>query len=171
MRTRRELTLVLAAGAAIVAGVLFGVVFSGSHDNASRASRPQPDPAEQVVRVADTKLGRILVDGRARTLYLYTPDRHGRSVCYDSCARIWPPALVRGRPQAGPGITAAALRTTRRKDGRLQVVYHGHPLYLVVSDKRPGQTTGQGYDGVWFVVAPSGRRVLKGAAQKSPGAY
>jgi predicted lipoprotein with Yx(FWY)xxD motif len=168
VRTRRGLTLVLAAGAAIVAGVVLGLLFSGSNDNDSRASRPPP---AQQVRVADTRIGRILVDGRHRTLYLYTPDEHGRSVCYDNCARIWPPALVRGRPQAGPGVAASALGTTRRKDGRSQVVYHGHPLYLVVSDKRPGQTTGQGYDGVWFVVAPSGRRVLKGAAQKSPGAY
>jgi predicted lipoprotein with Yx(FWY)xxD motif len=170
MRTRRGLTAALVGGAAILAGVLFGLVFNGSRGSDSRASRPPPDLAQQV-RVSSTRLGRILVDGRSRTLYLYTPDGHGRSVCYDSCARIWPPAVVAGHPQAGSGVTAAALGTTRRRDGTLQLVYHGHPLYRVVSDKRPGQTTGQGYDGVWFLVAPSGRRVLKGAAQKSAGSY
>ena len=78
---------------------------------------------------------------------------------------------MRSRPDAAPGVTAGALGTTRRKDHRLQLVYHGHPLYRVVTDTRPGQITGQGYDGVWFVVAPSGRRVLKGAAQAAPGSY
>ncbi|WP_156028034.1 COG4315 family predicted lipoprotein [Candidatus Solirubrobacter pratensis] len=169
MRTRRERTLAAAAAAAIVAGVVLAVVLMRSGNGA--ASGPAPLGDASLVRVAQTRLGPILVDGRARTLYLYTPDKRRRSVCYDGCSRIWPPALVQGRPRAAPGVSAAELGTTRRKDHRLQLVYHGHPLYRVVSDKRPGQVTGQGYDGVWFVVAPSGSRVVKGAAQTSPQSY
>jgi predicted lipoprotein with Yx(FWY)xxD motif len=171
MRTRRERTLAAAAAAAIVAGVVLAVVLTRSDGRDGAAPGPARLGDESLVRVAHTRLGPILVDGRARTLYLYTPDKRRRSVCYDGCSRIWPPALVQGRPRAAPGVSAADLGTTRRKDHRLQLVYHGHPLYRVVTDKRPGQVTGQGYDGVWFVVAPSGSRVVKGAAQTSPQSY
>jgi predicted lipoprotein with Yx(FWY)xxD motif len=168
MRTRRGLRLAVALGGAIVVGVVAGLVLTGSRGGDS-ASRPAAPAGE--VSVSATRLGRILVDGRSRTLYLYTPDHHGKSVCYGSCARIWPPALVSARPRAGSGVTASALGTTERRDHRLQLVYHGHPLYRVVTDKRSGQMTGQGYDGVWFAVAPSGRRVLAGAEQTAPGGY
>jgi predicted lipoprotein with Yx(FWY)xxD motif len=169
-RTRRELKLA-AAAAAVVAGVVVALVLTRSGGHGVAASGPARLGDESLVRVAHTRLGAILVDGRSRTLYLYTPDKHRRSVCYDGCSRIWPPALVNRPPHAAPGVTAADLGTTRRRDHRLQLSYHGHPLYRVVTDKRPGQLTGQGYDGVWFVVAPSGSRVVKGAAETSPASY
>jgi predicted lipoprotein with Yx(FWY)xxD motif len=171
VRTSREWRLAAAAAAAIVAGVVLAFVLTRSGGQRGAASRPVRLGDESLVRVAHTRLGPILVDGRSRTLYLYTPDKRRRSACYDGCSRIWPPALVHARARAARGVTAADLGTTRRKDHQLQLVYHGHPLYRVVSDKRPGQITGQGYDGVWFVVAPSGSRVVKGAAQTSPQSY
>ena len=37
------------------------------------------------VGVASTPLGRILVDGSGRTLYLFEKDRPGRSLCSGAC--------------------------------------------------------------------------------------
>jgi predicted lipoprotein with Yx(FWY)xxD motif len=41
-----------------------------------------------------------------------------------------------------------------------QVAYNGHPLSTYSGDSEPGQTNGQGFGGVWFVVttdlAPAG---------------
>jgi len=34
-----------------------------------------------------------------------------------------------GQPVAGPGVNASLLGTTQRKDGSVEVVYNGHPLY------------------------------------------
>src|SRR5947208_2919390 len=48
-----------------------------------------------------TKLGRILVNTRGHTLYLFAKDRNGKSSCSGSCAKFWPPLLSRGTPTAG----------------------------------------------------------------------
>jgi predicted lipoprotein with Yx(FWY)xxD motif len=113
------------------------------------------------VRVERSKLGRILVDARGMTLYLFTDDRHGHSSCYHACARLWPPATVSGDPIAGPGLTAK-LSTTRRRDHVRQLVYNGHPLYTLAADMRPGQINGEGYSGSWFVLSPAGHQIGHG---------
>ena len=117
-----------------------------------------------VVGVAKTaKLGRIVVDAKGRTLYMWRADRGTTSVCYGQCVRFWPPLLTRGKPVAAAGIRPSLLGTTKRRDGRLQVTYGGHPLYLYAGDARPGQTNGQGSNGggaKWWVLAPSGAVVV-----------
>lgn len=114
------------------------------------------------VAVAKTALGRILVDGKGIALYDFPPDKGTTSVCYGACATLWPPLLTHGKPIAGPGVRASLLGTTRRKDGKLEVTYNGHPLYYWVGDHKPGQTTGQGIDqfgGPWWVLSPAGREI------------
>jgi predicted lipoprotein with Yx(FWY)xxD motif len=114
------------------------------------------------VAVAKTGLGRILVDSKGITLYDFPPDRGTTSVCYGACATLWPPLLTRGKPIAGPGVRASLLGTTRRKDGKLEVTYNGHPLYYWVGDHKPGQTTGQGinqFGGPWWVLSPAGKEI------------
>jgi predicted lipoprotein with Yx(FWY)xxD motif len=115
-----------------------------------------------LVRIADTHLGRILVDRRGVTLYDFVADKGTTSVCYDACAALWPPLITSGKPISGPGVKASLLGTTRRSDGKLEVTYGGHPLYYFVSDRHPGQTTGQGvnqFGGPWWVLSPAGKEI------------
>ncbi len=123
-------------------------------------------PAYRIEVAQVDGLGRILVDGKGDTVYLFVPDHH-RSVsrCHGICALEWPPLLlppgVRA-PEAGHGVRASLLGTIRRPDGRLQVTYGGWPLYRWFADTAPGMATGQGLDnlgGLWYVVSPSGRPV------------
>ena len=72
------------------------------------------------VGVADSNLGRILVDKRGRTLYLFARDTHGKSTCSGACAGYWPALTTKGKPSAISGARRALLGTTRRNDGRLQ---------------------------------------------------
>ena len=114
------------------------------------------------VNVAMSHLGRILVDSKGITLYDFPPDKGTTSVCYGACAALWPPLLTHGKPVAGPGVRASLLGTTRRKDGKLEVTYGGHPLYYFVTDRKPGQTTGQGinqFGGPWWVISPAGKEI------------
>jgi predicted lipoprotein with Yx(FWY)xxD motif len=127
--------------------------------NAASVTQSSSRPTVQVRR---TRLGKILVDSRGRTLYLFKKDTGGKSRCSGRCAVNWPPLLVTGRPVAGSGITASRLKTTRRSDGKTQVVYDGHPLYSFIGDTKPGNTNGQGltaFGASWFVVSPSGNEV------------
>ena len=137
-----------------------------------RAYRSGPSPAtgsDAALEVARTRLGRILVDARGRTLYVFTKDRAGHSACVAGCTRVWPPALATGRMQLGPGVRAAKVTTMRRRDGRRQLVYNGHPLYSLISDTAPGQASGQGFEGSWFVVSPAGRAIVPPGAKAATG--
>jgi predicted lipoprotein with Yx(FWY)xxD motif len=129
--------------------------------------------AGALVKVEKTGLGRVLVDGRGRTLYLFEPDEFGLSVCDGRCAAFWPPLLTAGAPRAGVGAKAALLGTTKRKDGKLQVTYQGYPLYRFLKDTTAGQTTGQGVDafgGEWYVLDAQGRKIEDGRHGGDPAA-
>ena len=114
------------------------------------------------VDIAKSRLGGILVDSKGITLYDFPPDGGTTSVCYGACAALWPPLITHGKPVAGHGVRASLLGTTKRKDGKLQVTYGGHPLYYFVTDRKPGQTTGQGvnqFGGPWWVISAAGKEI------------
>ena len=114
------------------------------------------------VAIGKTPLGRILVDSKGITLYDFPPDKGTKSVCYGACAALWPPLITNGKPVAGPGVKSSLLGTTKRSDGKFEVTYNGHPLYYFVSDRKPGQTTGQGvnqFGGPWWVISPAGKEI------------
>jgi len=116
--------------------------------------------ASQVKTKKTSALGTLLVDGKkGKTLYLFEKDKSAKSSCYASCAANWPPFLTTGKPKAGPGVKAALLSTTKRKDGKLQVTYKRHPLYTFLEDKKPGQTAGEGskaFGAGWYALTPTG---------------
>jgi predicted lipoprotein with Yx(FWY)xxD motif len=117
------------------------------------------------VSVAKSPLGRILVDSKGITLYDFVKDKGTTSACYGACAALWPPLTTKGKPVAGRGVRASLLGTTKRKDGKLEVTYNGHPLYYFVTDKKPGQTTGQGvnqFGAPWWVLSPAGKEIHRG---------
>ena len=129
------------------------------------------------VSLGSSGLGRVLVDGRGRTLYLFEKDKHGKSACIGKCAAFWPPLIASGKPLATAGAKTSLLGTTRRADGRLQVTYNHHPLYTFVKDTRKGQTSGEELDvfgGEWYAVSAAGARVEKaatGSGDPAPGGY
>ena len=121
---------------------------------AAATTTSQPAPVDSLVTVADSTLGSILVDGDGNTLYLFTPDSQGESVCYDQCETAWPPLL--DPIEAGDGITASLLGTAPRTDGTEQITYNGWPLYYFANDTAPGDINGQGINDVWYVLTPNG---------------
>ena len=108
----------------------------------------------------------IVVSATGRTLYHYTPDKKNAATCTGTCATTWPPLLIAAgkKPVAGAGLTASKLGTVKRPDGTMQVTYGGYALYLFSGDSKAGQVNGQGLEGVWHAVAPSGAVVTKSAS-------
>jgi predicted lipoprotein with Yx(FWY)xxD motif len=149
----------LVVAAATLAAAAIIVVVAATQLSPPRTLRAGPIRERAFVGVARTRLGRILVDGRGHTLYLFLKDRHGTSACVAPCTRVWPPVVVSGRPRSATGVIRRKLGTTRRPDGTLQLVYNGHPLYDLTADTRPGQISGQGFLGAWYAVSPAGRAV------------
>lgn len=106
------------------------------------------------IHASETDLGTILVDPDGFALYVFTADTGGESTCYEACADLWPP--VSADTEISSDLDASMFGTTTRTDGTEQLTVNGQPLYLYTPDTNPGDTTGQGLNGVWFVVDTSG---------------
>jgi predicted lipoprotein with Yx(FWY)xxD motif len=106
--------------------------------------------------------GAYLVDAKGRTLYLFEADKTKKSTCTGDCAKFWPPLLTSGKAKAAGKAKPSLLGTTKRKDGRTQVTYKGHPLYRFSQDMKAGDDKGEGLEAFgaeWYYVAPSGKKV------------
>jgi predicted lipoprotein with Yx(FWY)xxD motif len=147
----------------IAVGLAVVLAASALAGAAALASSAPTKPA--TVKTRSNALGRILVDGRSRTLYLFEKDKHGKSACSGSCAANWPPLLTKGKPKAIGGVKSSLLGTTKRSNGTTQVTYNKHPLYTFVVDKnKPGSTKGEGlnaFGAEWYVLAASGKKIEK----------
>ena len=150
---RRRLTIAAFVAALACAG-------AGTAHGAAGAAK------SGTVDLRATKLGKVLVDAKGMTLYLFEKDRRNKSACAGACAKVWSPLLVKGKPTAGGGVKASLLGTTRRKSG-VQVTYNGHPLYHFSGDKKAGQTRGEGskaFGAEWYVLSAKGAKVEKGGS-------
>jgi predicted lipoprotein with Yx(FWY)xxD motif len=151
----RRITVILVAAAAIAIAAAAIAIASSSSSSSSSST----------IKLRSTSLGKIVVDSKGHTLYLFEKDHHGKSACSGACAQNWPPLTVKGKPKAGTGLKASRLGTTKRTDGRTQVTYGGHPLYTFVVDAgKPGSVKGEGvkaFGAEWYVVGANGRKVEK----------
>jgi predicted lipoprotein with Yx(FWY)xxD motif len=98
-------------------------------------------------------VGKFLVDAKGMTLYLFKKDSPGKSACAGPCVEKWP-LYYREKVAVPEGVSAGDFGTITRDDGKKQTTYKGMPLYYFVGDKNPGDTTGQGVNGVWYVMNP-----------------
>jgi hypothetical protein len=77
----------------------------------------------------------------------------------------------------GSGLDAALRVTTnstlgaiKRPDGSVQLTLDGWPLYRYAGDSAPGQINGEGIDGSWFAVRPTGAQALTASTGSSTAA-
>jgi predicted lipoprotein with Yx(FWY)xxD motif len=115
-----------------------------------------PGAEQEVIIDVSKEEGTIrhLVDANGMTLYLSLNDGPGQSNCAEECLETWKPVLAGLKVTAGVGVDQSKLGVIPRPDGSRQVTYLGNPLYTYVDDRRPGDTNGQGLDGIWFLVSP-----------------
>ena len=172
-------TLAVVLIAAGCGGSSSGSAYSVDPYGSAAMASASSAPGAAKVGIASSRLGRIVVDSKGRTLYAFARDKNGRSACSGTCATYWPPLLTSGKVRAGHGAKASLLGTTKRGAGKLQVTYNRHPLYTFVRDTTKGQTTGENVDAFgaeWYAVSPAGAKVEPGvksgaATTASPGGY
>jgi predicted lipoprotein with Yx(FWY)xxD motif len=170
MLRSRPITLIASAAVIPLSGL--AVAACGGGGGATAAAPKTSSGAAATVGVANSSLGSILVNSTGRTLYLFKADVGDKSTCTGACATAWPPLLTTGKPTAGTGLTASKLGTIMRSGSSRQVTYNGHPLYVFIKDKKPGQTTGQGvtaFGAAWFALTPSGSQASAPASSSSGG--
>src|SRR4051794_22405962 len=98
----KAMGLTLAVAALSLVGFSAALAASGSGSRAATVS------------TAKTGLGRVIVNGRGRTLYLFEKDKRGKSMCSGACAAYWPPLITHGKPMAVGGAKQSLLGTIKR---------------------------------------------------------
>ncbi|WP_306317491.1 MULTISPECIES: hypothetical protein [unclassified Streptomyces] len=150
------------AGCALVAA--FGLAGCGSSGGGGTTSKDSSTTSKDssTLSTRDSSLGRILVDGKGRTLYLFTSDgKNSNSMkCDAKCVKEWP--HMKGKPKAGAGAEANLIATTKGS-GTPQATYAGHPLYYYADDEKAGDVKGQGIDQIWYVLDSHGNAIKKPA--------
>jgi predicted lipoprotein with Yx(FWY)xxD motif len=124
---------------------------------------------EASINVAtDPKLGKILVGTEGMAVYVFTKDGPFLSACTGTCLNNWMPVRTQGTPKLGVGIDPTLIGTAKLADGTRVVTYNKMPLYYFAKDMKPGDVTGQGVGGFWYVVNPSGQLVGESAGMETP---
>jgi predicted lipoprotein with Yx(FWY)xxD motif len=105
-----------------------------------------------------TAPAQILTTGAGMTLYIFTKDKPGKSMCSGKCLAYWPAYTVPAGAKVPATMTGmAGTFGTIMATGGDQLTYDKSPLYTFAGDKKAGATNGQGVAGVWWtVVAGSG---------------
>jgi predicted lipoprotein with Yx(FWY)xxD motif len=155
----KRIVLVAALGVALAAA---GVAAAAAVTHQSPRSLAAGSATAGRVTLHKTALGKVLATSSGRTLYLFMKDKNGHSACYGQCAGYWPPLMKKGALRAGPGVKSKLLGTTKRKNGKRQVTYRGHPLYLYSLDGGAGQLEGQRqntFGGKWYVLSAAGKAI------------
>ena len=126
--------------------VIVAAVAALSIGSASAAAR---SPA---VRYVDDRFGPILATPKKQALYYWTKENDFRIHCTGSCARLWPPLVVRSKDAVTRHVAGikGTFGTIRRPDGRLQVTFNRRPVYTYVHEG-PTQVLCNDVNG-WFVV-------------------
>lgn len=169
----RSRLALLAAGVAVAASACGTSASTGTSANTSSGHSTSSTTASSssvaTISLAEnsTLHTKILVGASGRTIYLFEKDTRDHSACSSSCAAVWPPVTVKGKPVAGSGLSASLLGTIALAGGSgRQVVYAGHPLYYYVGDGGAGTVAGEGleqFGGRWYAVSAKGA-ALKAAA-------
>jgi len=108
-----------------------------------------------ILGISGTTGSQYLTAYNGMTLYTYSKDTPGKSNCTGTCATNWPPYTVASAADINvSAATTGTVGTVARADGSLQVTYNGAPLYFYIKDTKPGDTTGSGVGGVWFLAKP-----------------
>jgi predicted lipoprotein with Yx(FWY)xxD motif len=127
---------------ALLAGVLATLVLGSA-----RAATSAP-----VVRYVDDQFGPVLATPKKQALYTWNVEKDFKIHCKGSCAKLWPPLIVRSKAAVPARIARikGTFGTIRRPDGRLQVTYNRRPVYTYVHEGQT-QVLCDDVDG-WFVV-------------------
>jgi len=150
----------------LIALFSIGLVSCSSNSNTSASTTVPAHPSVTIVAQNVAPYGIILTfDGR--TLYHFLKDGPNVSNCVGACLKIWPPLLVsKNTIVRGTSLAKGVFGVIKTSAG-YQVTYNEEPLYFFSGDSKPGQTNGEGYKNLWYVVSASAMPVTSSSPSSS----
>jgi predicted lipoprotein with Yx(FWY)xxD motif len=152
--TLRRLLLVftLAGGVGLAAPATAMADTAAKNSAAAADQKKKKKKKKPTIKVADSDLGEILVNGKGRTLYSFDQDSGtDETACGSGCDSTWP-ALESAKPKVAKGLDASLIASNSSN----HVSYNGHLLYTYAADSAPGDVNGDGVGGVWHAVGADG---------------
>lgn len=133
---------------------------SAPAETSAPATSAPASMAAAVLSVGQSKAGQIVVADQGLSVYYFTKNTKdsGNSVCTGACLTSWPPVTSTTATPTVNGVTGK-VGTIPTADGKMQVTINGMPIYYYSKDQGPGDITGQGVGGVWYLVSPSGEMI------------
>jgi predicted lipoprotein with Yx(FWY)xxD motif len=114
-----------------------------------------PTPANvggyTVNTMSKTDIGDYLVDSNGKTLYYFAKDTIDTSNAAGVVVDLWP-IFYEQNIVVPATLNASDFGTITRADGKKQTTYMGWPLYYYSLDVKAGDTLGEGFGGIWFVI-------------------
>ena len=170
-RAQHPRRLAIGGGAVLMAVVAAGCGSSSSSDATGGSASTTPVPSGGSLNVADTSLGRVVVDSEGFTVYMLTADSPGRSTCSSDCLSTWPPVAGPSLGTPSPPNITAAVDEAETTTGSAMLTVGGWPVYTYVEDTAPGDVTGEGttsFGGTWYAIGPNGQPVTGATGSSSP---
>jgi predicted lipoprotein with Yx(FWY)xxD motif len=164
-----------AVAGVFAAGIIAAATACGSSGSSgSPPASPSPGmsssaSASGVHTAKSASLGTVVVNGKGFTLYRFDADsaKPSASHCTGSCAVLW--HAQSATPAASvTGVDHKLVGTVTRGDGSKQLTIAGWPVYTYSQDTKAGATSGQGVDGTWWAVTPSGAKTASHSGSMSP---
>ena len=171
MRGRTWIATTFAAGALALAGCGSTggtAATAGSASPAGTASAAAPAGASPAaLKTWSSPLGEVVVTSNGSAVYVFDKDTPGAATtaCTGACVNLWPAVTTTSTTPQVSGVTGK-VGTVAGEGGAQQLTLDGRRLYTYSGDS-PGQVTGQGFKGIWWVVSPSGQAITTTAAPSS----
>lgn len=171
----------LAAAAAMGGMLLAGCSSGGTASQATSAgagsaAAPQATSTDggsqssAALKTGQVALGTIVVNGQGMTAYVFDKDtaNSGTSTCAGPCIALWPAITSTTASPHVSGVTGK-VATIALPNGTRQVTLNGLPLYTYTPDTKPGDASGQGFGGIWWVVGPDGNKLAASPSAATSG--
>jgi predicted lipoprotein with Yx(FWY)xxD motif len=113
------------------------------------------------LKLTSTGLGKIIT-AKGDTMFAFTRDTANHDMCVKikGCTGTWHPLLSSGKPMAGSGVNASLLSTIKLPNGKHQVTYNKHPLYIYsFAPKGTSYVDVTQFKGQWDALNSSGNAV------------
>jgi predicted lipoprotein with Yx(FWY)xxD motif len=119
-------------------------------------------------------VGTYLADDNGRALYMFADDAPAAagvpaaSKCAGVCSSNWIPFDIQIQAVIPAALNAADFTHFTRGDGKKQLAYKGYPIYRYSKDAHPGDISGNGINGIWFLARPQGFAAAKTVSRTQP---